>query len=211
MGFAKASNQGIKAGKGKYILLLNPDTIVPKRTLGSLVSFADKTQDAHIVGTALLTPGGDIQESVYRFPTILGAIKEYWFGMKGKYSPYVPEGQKAVSVDSVFGTAFLIKRKVIKKIGYLDERYFMYFEDIDYCRRAKKAGFKVYYLPSVKVLHHRGASGKDLARWDLQWKRLSPSSKIYHGILFHYMINSVLWVEQRIRRTKIAFLHSLGR
>jgi len=81
---------------------------------------------------------------------------------------------------------------VINKIGLLDERYFMYFEDLDYCRKAKKFGLKVYYLPTAKIIHEHGASGRKLAKPEEQWKRLIPSSKIYHGPLRHFLINLII-------------------
>ena len=88
--------------------------------------------------------------------------------------------------------------KTLKEVGGLNEKYFMFFEDFDYCRQIKRKGMKIYYLPSSEVVHHHGASGRKLADSENQWRRLIPSSKIYHGLLGHYLFNFVLWTRQKV-------------
>jgi GT2 family glycosyltransferase len=121
-------------------------------------------------------------------------------GKKGAFELFVPKGDKPVEVDAVVGASFLITPMARKKVGLLDERYFMYFEDLDYCRRVNKLGLKVYYLPSAKIIHYHGASGKKIVKPAFQWKRLIPSSKIYHGALTHYLINFIIWLGQKIKK-----------
>jgi len=101
---------------------------------------------------------------------------------------------------AVVGAAFLITPEAISRIGVLDERYFMYFEDLDYCRRVKKAGLKTYYLPEAEFTHLHGESGKGLSSSENQWRRLVPSSQIYHGILIHYLIILIMWTSQKVRK-----------
>ena len=199
-GYAKANNQGAKKAKGKYILLLNNDTLVKKNALGSMVEFAQKTPDAGVVGSRLLNIDGSLQNSCYHFPTILNAIKEYWLGHKGLFEKFAPRGKKPVTVDAVVGASFLMTPKAVKKVGLLDERYFAYFEDIDYCRQTWKVGLKVYYLPESVITHYHGATFKKLASEPERWKKLIPSSKIYHGFVKHYVINTVLWLGQKWQR-----------
>lgn len=199
VGFAKAVNKGISLAEGGSILLLNSDTEVKENTLTVLLEFEKKVRPA-IIGLEMLNPDGSTQSSVFRLPTIKGAFAEYWLGKKGSFSKYQPEGESNQEVEAVSGGAMLISRAVIDKIGLLDERYFMYFEDLDYCRRARKAGFKIYYLPSSKVVHEHGASGKLISSKETQWHRLIPSSKIYHGVIKHFMINFVIWSGQKINR-----------
>ncbi len=197
IGYAKANNQGIKIARGEYILLLNNDTIIQKDSLQKLIEFADSTSDAGVVGLRLLNIDDSIQKSCYNFPTIVNAIKEYWFGKKGLFEKFAPEGDKPVTVDSVVGAAFLITPEARKRVGMLDERYFAYFEDIDYCRQVWKKGLKVYYLPDSIITHYHGATFKKLAGEGEQWKKLIPSSKIYHGLFKHYLINAILWLGQK--------------
>lgn len=197
-GYAKASNQGIKISKGKYILLLNSDTLVHKNSLGSLVEFARKTSDAGVVGSKLLNIDGSLQSSCYNFPTIRNAILEYFFGKKGLFDKYAPKGNDSVTVNALVGASFLITPEARKKVGILDERYWAYFEDIDYCRQVWKNGLKVYYLPASIITHYHGASFKKATSDDAtRWRRLIPSSKIYHGFFGHYLINLVIWMGQK--------------
>lgn len=200
LGFAKAVNQGIKIAKGKYILLLNPDTRVKKDSLKKLVHFAEKHLETGVVGAQLVNPDNSIQPSVYHFPSFWRAILEFWFGKKGAYEKYVPSGDKAVEVDAVTGAAMLIPRKTFEKIGVFNERYFMYFEDLDFCRRVKKAGLKVYYLPEAKIFHHHGQSAAKVGDRAYQW--LSQSSKIYNGILKYWILTGIIWLGERWRKRK---------
>ena len=196
-GYAKANNQGIKKAKGKYILLLNNDTVVHKNALQNLIKFANETPDAGVVGSRLLNIDGTLQMSCYHFPTITNAIKEYWFGQKGLFEKFAPKVKDPVTVDSVVGAAFLITPEAKKRVGILDERYFAYFEDIDYCRQTWKNGLKVYYLSDSVITHYHGATFKKLADESQRWKKLIPSSKVYHGVIKHYIVNAILWLGQK--------------
>ncbi|KKP39499.1 hypothetical protein A2130_02440 [Candidatus Woesebacteria bacterium GWC2_33_12] len=196
-GYAKANNQGIKKSNGEYILLLNNDTIVYKNSLNNLIKFAEKTPDAGVVGSKLLNIDGTLQMSCFNFPTIKNAILEYYFGKKGLFDKFAPLGSKPSTVDSVVGAVFLITPKATEKVGILDERYWAYFEDIDYCRQCWKQGLKVYYLPESVITHYHGATFKKMANEAERWKRLIPSSKIYHGFINHYVINAILWSGQK--------------
>lgn len=200
LGFSRANNQGIKIAKGKYILLLNSDTKVKKGAIGKLVKFAKKTPDAGVVAARLLNADGSLQGSCFHFPTIKNAILEYWFDKRGLFDKYAPKGKKPVEVEASVGAAFLITPEALKKVGLLDERYFFYMEDIDYCRRVWRAGLKVYYLPEAEVIHYHGASGRHLADEENQWRRLIPSSKIYHGTIKHYLLTFILWTGQKWQR-----------
>ncbi|MBU3956789.1 glycosyltransferase family 2 protein [Patescibacteria group bacterium] len=196
-GFAGAVNKGIKKAKGKFILLLNSDTQIQKETLKEAVEFAENHPLA-IIGLQLVNLDGSIQPSVYHFPSLIRAIKEFWLGQEGSYQKYFPQTKKAVKVDAVTGAAMLIPKKVIKDVGLFDEKYFFYFEDLDYCRRAKKAGLNVYYLPSAKVFHHHGAAGREMPEITHQW--LVESSKKYNSLVKYYLLTSIIWLGQKWRR-----------
>ena len=193
LGFSKAVNQGLREAKGESILLLNSDTYLTKDCLKKLLSF-EKDVGPAVVGTRLLNPDGSIQPSVFKLPTLKRAFLEYWLGKKDYFSKYAPKGDKPQEVETVVGGVMLIPREVLEKVGMLDERFFMYFEDLDYCRRVKKAGFKIYYFPEAEIIHEHGASGKLLASPENQWKRLIPSSKIYHGKIKYYLISFIIWL-----------------
>lgn len=199
-GFSVANNQGIKAAKGRFILLLNSDTKVKEGAIQNLLEFAKQAPNSGVVGARLLNKDGSTQSSCLNFPTLLGAINQYWLKSSKKYDKYAPKSDKPTKVDAVVGAAFLITPEALEKVGLLDERYFFFFEDLDYCRRAKKQGLDVWYLPSAEIVHYHGASGTKITNKANQWRRLIPSSKIYHGILKYYLIYFVMWTSQKIWR-----------
>ena len=200
VGFTKANNQGIRLAKGGYILLLNSDTEVTKGAIDLLVEFAKSRPDAGVVAPKLLNPDGSVQPSIFRFPTIIRAARQYWVGKKGILDKFAPTTKRPKIVEVAVMAAFLITPKAVKKVGTLDERYFMYFEDFDYCRRIELSSLKVYYLPAAKVYHYHGASGMKLADEANQWRRLIPSSKIYHGLLGHHFFNFFIWSSQKFTK-----------
>jgi GT2 family glycosyltransferase len=197
LGYAKAVNAGIKMAQGEYILILNSDTIVKGNVFEKLIEFARKTSDAGVVGPRLLNIDGSIQASASHLPSIVNAIREYWLGKKGRFELYVPHGNKPQEVEALVGAVFLITPAALKKVGGFDEKYFMYYEDLDYCKRVRRASLKVYYLPSAEIVHYHGASGKKLVKPAYQWRRLIPSSKIYHGTLKHYILTLIILIGQK--------------
>jgi len=196
LGFAKGVNQAVKVASGKHILLLNSDCELKPGALKKLFDFAEKTPDAGAIGAKLLNPEGDVQPSCYYFPGIVRSAKRY-FGGVNEVDKYYPKSSGARDVEAVVFAAVVITRAALNRVGLLNERYFMYFEDLDFCKRIWKSGLKVYFLPSVEVFHHHGASGRDIAGPANQWRRLIPSSKIYHGVLKHYLIFAIMWLGQK--------------
>ncbi len=196
LGFAKANNTGIKKALGKYIFLLNSDTLVKRGTLETLVEFAKKNLSVGLAAPQLFNLDGTVQPSVFRFPTIGRAIRQYWFGEKGILDKHYPSSNKPVLVEAVVAAAFLITPQVLSKVGLLDEKYFMYFEDLDYCKRVNEAGLGVYYLPTSEVIHYHGASGKG----SLANKYLISSSKKYFGIFRYYIYTFILWSGQKLKK-----------
>ncbi len=194
-GFAKANNIGINQAKGKYILLLNSDTIVKQGAIDKLFEFAESHADAGVVVPQLLNIDGSVQASVFKFPTIGRAIQQYFFGRKGLLDKYIPETE---TIEVGVMAAFLITPKALKEVGKLDEKYFMYFEDFDYCRRVREAGLKIYYVQDAQVTHIHGASGgKNKQSLWLNHKYLVESAKKYHGFVGYYIYTFVLWLGQK--------------
>lgn len=146
-GYAKACNQGIKISKGKYILLLNPDTVILNNALEKLISFADKTPSAGIFGPKLINKDGSLQLSCRIFPKVF-------------FKSYMLKIENAIAnVDWLVGACLLIRREVINDVGYIDEDFFMYGEDMDFCYRAKKRGWNCLFYPLSEVLHVGNVSG----------------------------------------------------
>jgi len=162
--------------------------------LERLVEFARKAEDVGVVAPRLANPDGTIQPSCYHFPSISGAIKEFWGQRKGAFLAYAPPAKIPTIVDAVVGAAFLITPQARSEVGLLDEKYFFYFEDLDYCRRVWKAGLKVYCFPKAEIIHYHGASGKKLKGKPSRW--LVESSKIYYGQWRYWLITVIIRVAQ---------------
>ncbi len=165
-GFAMANNLGIKQSTGQYILLLNPDTIVPPNALDILIQFMDDNKDVGVCGPKLLNSDGTIQQSIHRFPSFRGALHRHtafkFLGIfKGQYRKWIMKDvsyDNQIDVDQVMGAALFTRRSLIEQVGSMDERFFMYYEEVDLCYRIKEAGWRIVYVPEVKITHLGGRS-----------------------------------------------------
>lgn len=206
-GFPVANNQGLAVARGRYVLLLNPDTEVVGNALETMVAFADAHPDVGVVGPMLLNPDGTVQSSRRRFPTLLTAVFEStWL------QPYAPRrllaryyvldrpDDEVQDVDWVTGAALMARREAIEQVGPLDEGFFMYSEELDWCRRFREAGWRVVYLPTARVIHYGGKSSEQvLPARHIHFQR----SKIryfrkYHGavaagVLWAVIVGNYLW------------------
>ncbi len=193
LGFSKAINRGIKESHGDYILIINPDTRIVGQALKYLIDFAEKHPHLGAVAPRLLNSDGRVQASVFRFPTSLNAIKFYFFNCKNCFNKYIP-GNSTTTVDVAVMAAFLVPRSTINLAGDLDERFFLYYEDVEYCRRLHRLGLSVYYYPKAKVQHVHGASGNFKSHLS---SPLAKAAEIYYGRLGSATLNTVLFVGQK--------------
>ena len=173
LGFAEGNNVGIREvlkKKGDYVLVLNNDTTVDKNLLSELVRAAEKDRKIGIVAPKIyFAPGYEYHLSRYK-PSEQGEVLWYaggkidWQNVLCSHRGVdeVDKGQydKQVNTDYTSGCAMLIKRQVFEKFGLLDKRYFLYLEDVEFCQRAKKAGFKVFYVPKAKIWHFNAGSSE---------------------------------------------------
>jgi N-acetylglucosaminyl-diphospho-decaprenol L-rhamnosyltransferase len=167
-GFAAGNNLAIRAALNDsspphFVLLLNPDTLVRPGALKALVTFMERRLDVGLVGSRLEDPDGTPQPSAFRFPTVLGELDGgLRLGLMSRLLkrwvvvPPVPESPGPV--DWVAGASLMVRREVFDAIGLLDEEYFMYFEEVDFCLRARRAGWPCWYLPESRVIHLVGQS-----------------------------------------------------
>lgn len=167
LGFSKANNQAIKKSRGKYILVLNPDTRVMPDTFSKMINFMDKTQRVGVSTCRIEFPTGNLDVDCRRhFPTPWRAFTHF-SGLakifKGseifdQYNyGYLPD-TKEHEIDACVGAFMMIPKGAIKKVGMFDEKFFFYGEDLDWCWRFKEAGYKIVYTPITKVIHYKGAS-----------------------------------------------------
>jgi len=167
LGFAEANNQALSLSKGKYILLLNPDTRMKEGNIESLLSFMDSHPEAGIVGAQLLNPDGSKQNSIANFPSLATellnkSLLRWLFPEKfpGKEKDY-PE---PFEVDSVIGACMMVRRDALNQVGLLDEDYFLFLEETDWCYRMKRAGWKIYHVPQAEVYHFQGKSAETVKK-----------------------------------------------
>lgn len=198
LGFSRAVNQGIRITDGEYILLLNPDIIIHPGAIQKLLDFAYRHPEAGLIAGRLVYPDNSPQASVFRLPSVIGAVGEYWLGQKGRFEKYLPSDDQPSSVEAVVGAVMLIPKKIIDLLGGFDERYFMYFEDLDFCRRLKCLNLEVYYLPSAVFTHYHGASSQKVSASANRW--IVESSKIYHGLLVYWLITLIIKISQLWRK-----------
>jgi N-acetylglucosaminyl-diphospho-decaprenol L-rhamnosyltransferase len=162
VGFARANNQAIPQCAGKYILLLNPDTLVTSGALQALADFLDQHPEAGAAGARILNPDGSLQISSHPRPTL---PREFWrlFHLD-RISPYAEypltkwETNQAQNVDVLMGACLLLRREVLDEVGFLDEDYFIYSEEVDLCYRIQRAGWRLFWVPQAEVVHFGGQS-----------------------------------------------------
>ncbi len=200
-GFTGGNNKLFEYSRGKYILMLNSDIEVKDRSLELICKEAESKNQNAIVSGSLVFPDGTQQDSVFYLPTIWGAIKEYIFAIRGSFFMYAPSQEKNSKVEAAAMACFLIPRKILEKVGNLDERLFTYFEDVDFCRRCKKLDVPIYYTPAAKFIHQHGATGKTLKQ-GRAYELLQHAAKIYYGVWYYRALSLTLRILQKISWVK---------
>ena len=170
-GFTRANNQGLALSRGRHLLLLNPDTEILGDALQRMVHYLDAHPEVGILGPQLLHPDGRVQSSRRRFPAyatgfVESTILQRWLPrhplLRRYYVEDVDDGQTQ-EVDWVVGACMMIRRRAFEEVGPLDERFFMYSEELDYAHRLKGVGWRVVYLPEARVIHHEAGSSGQVA------------------------------------------------
>ena len=167
-------------------------------SLVDMYQYLKNNQKIGIIGPKFLNLDKSPQASVFPPQTALNAFKEFFLGQK-TYSKYYPKSQKPLAVHSLSGGAMLLSKKLFNQIGGWDQRYFMYFEDLELCRQVRHLGLEIFYFPQCRFIHRHGASGHQVADSANQWRRLIPGSKLYHGTFNHYLINGIIWLSQKLK------------
>ncbi len=167
VGFAAANNQGISASTGRYVLLLNSDTVMAPGSLRLLVAFADAHPAAGVVGPMLLNPDGSFQSGPTPFPSLwTEGLSATGIGRRLTFKGYPSRGPgasvTAQSTGYVVGACMLARRQAIDDVGLLDEGYFMYSEEPDWCWRMRTKGWETWYTPEARVTHFGGQSTRQV-------------------------------------------------
>jgi GT2 family glycosyltransferase len=171
-GFAAANNQGMAVAKGRYVLLLNSDTVILDDVIKKTVLFADTHREVAVVGCRVLNADRTLQQTCFMFPSVLNMLlattclyklfpRNRFFGRERM----TWWNRDSVSeVDVATGCFMLVRRQAIEKIGLMDERFFVYGEETDWCYRFKKSGWKIMFTPDGQIIHYGGQTTKQMAR-----------------------------------------------
>lgn len=198
VGFAKANNQAIELSKGRYVLLLNSDTVVLDGALQTLVRFMDQYADAGAAGCKLVNEQGALEYSCRSFPRpkVAFFLNHPWasvpFGDRW-FQDYLLldwEHNTVRPVDFVTGACLIVRRECIQEVGLLDEAFFMMVEDVDWCYRIRKGGWEIYYVPSAEVIHIKGASYANDANG--RRMRLEAHRSMIRFFKKHYQMGTVI-------------------
>ena len=172
MGFSKAVNRGLEQCTAPYILILNPDTVILNGFFELILQYLEENQDVGIVGSQILNLDGSVQGSARSFPTPLTGL----FGRNSPLSRYFPnspisrsnilttrsDSRTPMEVDWVSGACMVVKRKAVADVKLMDERFFLYWEDADWCRRMRELGWRVVYFPKASAYHYVGGSSQKI-------------------------------------------------
>ena len=214
VGFGKANNLAFLRTRGRYVLLLNPDTAVGPDALAELVRFADAHPDAGVVGARLEYPNGSLQHSAFRFPD----LRQAWFGffdvvpidsrINGRYEP--ARYERPFRAEHLLGACLLLRREALEQVGPFDPRYFMYFEETDLCARLRRAGWDNLYTPAARVVH-LGATSTGAARERMSVEFHRSQAYFYrkhYGPAGYAALKAIVWlgVGYRLARSLRAYV-----
>lgn len=203
LGFTRCNNIGLAVAQGRYVMLLNPDTEVVDDALARMIAYLDSNPAVGIVGPHTLNTDGTHQSTRRRFPNLaLAFFESTWLqpfapkSLLNRYYVREVEDNATADVDWVQGSALMARREVYAQLGGLDEGYVMYSEEMDWCKRAKNAGWRVVYLGTAKIIHHGGKSTEQAtARKHIHFQesKLRYFRK-YHGWVTAHLLRAFLFL-----------------
>lgn len=200
-GFAAATNQALKIAKGRYVLMLNPDASFAPDVLANMVAHMDASPDVGVGSSVIRYPNGELQESIRRFPTLKDQLCillkiPHILRRNDLLDSYMMRDKDPLvtqDVDSIMGAFMWIRREVVDSVGLFDERYFIWFEEVDYCKMVVDAGWKVRHFADVEIVHHKGVSFSTVGFLRKQ-KWIRQSMRKYFWKHEGFFAWSVLWI-----------------
>lgn len=220
LGFGRAHNRVLREATARYLLILNADAEVQPGSLRKLTEFLDTHPDVAVVGPRLRYPNGDIQPSRRRFPTVATFFLE-----STQLQRFLPNNREVrryalrdrpetlvQDVDWLVGAALCVRSTAARDIGLFDERYFLYSEELDWCRRFRAAGWRVVYVPTAEVQHVEGGSSQqDLVARDIQFQRAKQQYVCrWNGPLAAHMLRAYILLEYVVRGAEELLKLALG-
>ena len=196
IGLPRAWNQGLEQATGDYILILNPDTRLSADFFTKSIAYLKSHPGVGVLGPKFLDPDGTPQGSVFPEPSIIAAIREYWLGQKGLTQKHTPLSSQPTTVSSISGACMFLPKSTVVQVGKFTEKVFMYYEDLDYCRRLRRAGLKIIFHPGITIVHEHGQSAAKSG--GSAQKYLRDASLWYNGPIKHYLLWFITWTGQKI-------------
>lgn len=221
IGFAGGTNLGLAAiervpDTPRHVLLLNPDTLVRPNALTEMVSFLDAEPAAGAVGAQLFYGDGSFQHGAFRFPTLWMAFFDFWTinhrltnsRLNGRYPRQQYDAGRPFPIDHPLGAALMIRHETLTRVGPLDEGYFMYCEEIDWCIRAKRAGWGIYCVPSAQIVHLAGQSTSQFREqmFVALWRSRLRLFEKHYGRAYNAAVRLILraGIAKRVRQVRRA-------
>lgn len=222
LGFAKANNIGLKLARGKFLLLINPDTLVQEDTLKVMLRFFEENPDVGLAGCKILNPDGTFQLACRRsFPrpwaafTKMAGLSSLFPNSRlfGRYNLTYLSPDETYELDAVSGSFMMVRREAYEQVGGLDEDFFMYGEDLDWCYRIQRSGWKNYYVHTTQIIHYKGESTKRSSlneiRTFYQAMHLFVQKHLSSSLVFMFLLRFAITVSSRLAILR-AFLRPLG-
>jgi GT2 family glycosyltransferase len=218
-GFAAANNIGVRIATGEMVLLLNPDTELLPQSVSSALTYMRNNSDVGILGCRILSPDGTVQQSARDVPSLWTLLMETSFLYKvlphsGLFrNPWVTLTDQEQDVDVVKGAFLLTRRSIFEAVGYLDEQFFLYSEEQDWCVRVKRHGWRIVYYPAANIIHREGASSKpgpDSTKYMVYDSEFLYFVK-YHGKAYAMTALLLMWIGILLRLVVWAFLAMVRR
>ena len=229
VGFAAANNQALRAmgfasaerhELPRYVLLLNPDTEVLGDALATVVRFLDENPQAGVAGAKLLYPDGRLQHSAFAFPTLTQAFLDFFplhhrllnSRLNGRYPRQLYERGAPFPVDHPLGAALMARGESIQAVGLLDERFFIYCEEIDWCMRMKKAGWGIYCVPRAEVVHHEAKSTRQVRgeMFVALWRSRYLLFEKHYGRFYQWAVRRIVQMGLRAEKRRALAAHERG-
>jgi N-acetylglucosaminyl-diphospho-decaprenol L-rhamnosyltransferase len=229
IGFAAANNQALRAmgfaSAGshelpRYVLLLNPDTEVLGDALATMVSFLDENPQAGVAGAKLLYPDGRLQHSAFVSPTLAQAFLDFFplhyrllhSRLNGRYPRRFYEQGEPFPIDHPLGAALMARGEAIQEVGLLDERFFIYCEEIDWCMRIKKAGWGIYCVPRAEVVHHEAKSTRQVRgeMFAALWRSRYLLFEKHYGRFYQWAVRRIVRLGLRAEKRRALAAHDRG-
>jgi GT2 family glycosyltransferase len=220
LGFAKANNIGIEISSGEYLALINSDVVVPDGCLEKMVDYMKQHSDIGMLGPKMILRDGSVGPSCYRFPTVWNwfcnalGLNSVFYGSKSLSDSTMTNFKydKIQEVDVLTGWFWMVRRRAVDQIGVLDDRFFMYGEDLDWPKRFHDGGWTVVFFPEAEAIHHCGASSAqaptrfyvEMNRANLQYFRK------HHGLPGVVGFWLTTWLHQILRITGYCFVYMLN-